>query len=42
MRELVDAAMDHIIAHVESLPDQAGVDTEGGEALARSLKEDLP
>ncbi len=42
MRELVDAAMDRIIAHVESLPDQAGVDTEGGEALARSLKEDLP
>ena len=42
MRELVDAATDRIIAHVESLPDQPGVDTEGGEALARSLNEDLP
>lgn len=42
MRRLVDAAMDRIAAHVDSLPDQPASHTAGGARLARSLAEPLP
>ncbi len=42
MRHLVDQAMQYIIAHIESLPDQPAANTEGGAELARSLREPLP
>lgn len=42
MRSLVDAAMDRIVAHVESLPSQPAHAVDGAEALARSLREPLP
>ena len=42
MRRLVDAAMDRIVAHVQSLPDQPAHDLEGAEALARELAEPMP
>ncbi len=42
MRRLVDAAMDRIVAHVDSLPEQPAGHTVGGVRLARSLAEPLP
>lgn len=42
MRELVDQAMDRIVAHIESLPSQPAARTQGGAELARSLVEPLP
>ena len=42
MRRLVDAAMDRIAAHVDSLPEQPAGHTVGGARLARSLAEPLP
>ena len=39
---LIDAAARRVIAHVASLPAQPSADTEGGAALARSLREPLP
>lgn len=42
MRRLVDAAMDRIAAHVDSLPEQPAGHTAGGARLARSLAEPLP
>src|SRR5262249_37900407 len=42
MRRLVSLAMDAIVSHIESLPQQPSADTEGGAALARSLVESLP
>jgi len=42
MRALVDAAMERIVPHIVSLPDQPSADTDGAEALARSLVEPLP
>lgn len=42
MRALVGAALDRIVAHIESLPRQAVSDTTGGLELARSLVEPLP
>ncbi len=42
MRLLVDAAMDRIVAHVDSLPEQPAGHTVGGAKLARSLVEPLP
>jgi aromatic-L-amino-acid decarboxylase len=42
MRRLVAAAMDRIVAHVESLPRQPSVDVEGAVERARSLREPLP
>jgi len=42
MRQAVDLAMEEIVAHIESLPEQPAFDTEGGEELARSLVEDPP
>ena len=42
MYSLVDQAMQHITAHIDSLPDQPAANTEGGAHLARSLRESLP
>ncbi len=42
MRRMVDQAMDRIVAHVASLPDQPAGEYEGGAELARSLAEPLP
>ncbi len=42
MRSLVEAALDRIVAHVESLPTQPVSDTRGGFALAESLAEAMP
>jgi aromatic-L-amino-acid decarboxylase len=42
MRRLVDAAMDRIAPHLDSLPRQAAADAEGAATLARSLVEPLP
>jgi len=42
MRAMVDAAMDRIVAHVESLPTQPAHAVDGAEALARALREGLP
>lgn len=42
MRRLVDRAMDRIVAHIESLPDQPSADHEGAADVARSLRESLP
>jgi aromatic-L-amino-acid decarboxylase len=42
MRRLVEAAMDRIAAHVDSLPEQPASHTAGGARLARSLAEPLP
>ena len=42
LRDLIGAATDRLLAHVASLPDQPAADTEGGPALARSLREPLP
>ena len=39
MRSLVDAAMERIVEHVESLPEQPSAATEGGVELARELLE---
>jgi aromatic-L-amino-acid/L-tryptophan decarboxylase len=39
---LIEAATDRVLAHLESLPRQPSADTEGGAALARSLREPLP
>jgi aromatic-L-amino-acid decarboxylase len=42
MRALVQAALDRIVAHIESLPTQPVSDTRGGFEAARSLAEPLP
>jgi aromatic-L-amino-acid decarboxylase len=44
MRRLVEAATARIVAHLESLPRQpaTGVESDEGEALARSLVEPIP
>src|SRR5436305_10680748 len=42
MRAFVEAALDRIVAHIESLPAQTVSDTRGGDELARSLVESLP
>lgn len=42
MRRLVEAAMERIAEHVDTLPDQPASSTEGGLRLARSLAEPLP
>ena len=39
---LIEAAAKRVLAHVASLPAQPSADTEGGAALARSLREPLP
>ncbi len=42
LRQLVDAAMEWIIPHVDTLPSQPAADVAGGAELARSLVEPLP
>jgi len=42
MRRLVDAAMRHIVAHVESLSSQPASNVEGATEFARTLIEPLP
>jgi aromatic-L-amino-acid decarboxylase len=42
MRALVEAALDRIVDHIESLPHQTVSDTSGGFELARLLAEPLP
>ncbi len=42
LRELVDAAMQRVIPHIDSLPQQPAASVEGGAELARSLVEPLP
>lgn len=41
-RELVDATLERIAEHLDSLPDQPAAHLEGGADLARSLAEPLP
>jgi aromatic-L-amino-acid decarboxylase len=42
MKSLVRAAVDRIVRHVETLPEQPATHTRGGARLARSLAESLP
>ncbi|HKI95685.1 MAG TPA: aminotransferase class V-fold PLP-dependent enzyme [Gemmatimonadales bacterium] len=42
MRRLVDAAMERIVTHIMSLPDQPASNPAGAHELARSLVEPLP
>jgi aromatic-L-amino-acid decarboxylase len=42
MRSLAGAALDRIVAHIGSLPEQPVSDTRGGFELARSLVEPMP
>ncbi|HEV2851370.1 MAG TPA: aminotransferase class I/II-fold pyridoxal phosphate-dependent enzyme [Thermoanaerobaculia bacterium] len=42
MRSLAGAALDRIVAHIESLAEQPLSDTSGGFELARSLAEPMP
>jgi aromatic-L-amino-acid/L-tryptophan decarboxylase len=42
MRALVDAAMQRIVAHIESLPSQPAMNVEGATEFARTLIEPLP
>jgi aromatic-L-amino-acid decarboxylase len=42
MRRLVGAALDRIVAHIESLPSQPAADVEGAAELARELAQPLP
>lgn len=42
MLELVNGAMDRIVSHLRTLPEQPAANTEGAGALARSLVEPLP
>lgn len=42
MRDLVAQAMERIVAHIESLPEQSAANPEGAAELARRLREPLP
>ena len=42
MREMVDLAMDRIVRHIETLPEQPMHATRGGKKIARSLRESMP
>jgi aromatic-L-amino-acid decarboxylase len=42
LREMIAAATERIVRHIESLPRQPSANTENGAALARSLVEPLP
>jgi aromatic-L-amino-acid decarboxylase len=42
MRRLVDAAMNRIVQHIGSLPDQPSFDVDGAEEVANQLRESLP
>ncbi len=41
-RQLVDLAMEHIVAHIDSLPEQHAWNSDGAADLARSVIEPLP
>ena len=40
LRRMVDGAMERVVAHLETLPEQPMSYTSGGEKLARSLREE--
>jgi aromatic-L-amino-acid decarboxylase len=42
MREMVDLAMDRIVRHIETLPEQPMHATRGGKKIARELREGMP
>ncbi|HVR39057.1 MAG TPA: decarboxylase, partial [Thermoanaerobaculia bacterium] len=42
MHRLVDLAMEHIVAHIESLPSQPAMNVDGATDYARTLIEPLP
>ena len=42
LRRLIDAATTRILRYLETLPEQPSADNDGGAALARSLRDDLP
>lgn len=42
MHRLVDLAMEHIVAHIESLPSQPAMNVDGATDFARTLIEPLP
>lgn len=42
MRRLADAAVERIVRHIESLPEQPSADLRGAAELARSLAEPMP
>ena len=42
MRQLVAEAVEHLLPHLASLPEQPAANTDGGAELARSLVEPLP
>ncbi len=42
MREMVHAALERVVAHIESLPQQEASYDGGGEAVARRLAESMP
>lgn len=42
MRRMVDLAMERVVAHVSSLPDQPAAHVEGAVAAARGLAEPMP
>jgi aromatic-L-amino-acid/L-tryptophan decarboxylase len=42
MRAMVEAALERLVAHVDSLPEQPMHGTAGGRKLARSLREPMP
>jgi len=42
MRRLVEATMERVVRHIESLPEQPSFDVDGGDAVARVLRESMP
>ena len=42
MREMVDLAMERIVRHIETLPEQPMHATRGGKKIARKLREAMP
>jgi aromatic-L-amino-acid decarboxylase len=42
MREMVERAMDRIVQHIETLPDQPAHATRGGKKIARAMREAMP
>jgi aromatic-L-amino-acid/L-tryptophan decarboxylase len=42
MREMIDRAMDRIVTHIETLPEQPAHATRGGKKIARAMREPMP
>lgn len=42
MRAMVEKAMDRIVEHIETLPDQPAHATRGGKKIARAMREPMP